>query len=175
MRNNKWSGTALLIDRRKAIRGGLSSSQRDTANRWYNTLSDGCEPKKPHAKQHVLSLEQPTTPATRSGTLASRAGVPTTATGSYAGLKEYPPSQHYLMPLEHRIALYKRVIGFLRYCELRQESFSVRMKEELKTNIHLASLITGSMIFEAREQLHLMRVLLADVLMKSNIRGRDDD
>lgn len=74
------------------------------------------------------------------------------------------------MTLPHRIALYRRVIGFLRYCDYQPSSLSARMRDELQVNLHLATLITGDLKLDVNWQLHLLRVLLADALLKHQLR-----
>jgi hypothetical protein len=79
--------------------------------------------------------------------------------------KRFPgPSRHREMALLDRIALYRRVIGYLRFCEYRKGTLSKRMRFELASATAEASLMTGVPTQEPSEQLHLVRVLLAECL-----------
>lgn len=63
-----------------------------------------------------------------------------------------------------RVALYRRVIGFLRLSELPLATLSERLQWELRGAIFEAMLVTGVMVESPRQQLTLLIRLLNTVL-----------
>lgn len=77
----------------------------------------------------------------------------------------YPgPSQHFLMSGPDRIALYRRVIGFLAFYEYKSHTLTARMRWEYQSALAEAQSINHDEDRDPHRQLHLLRVLLAEQL-----------
>jgi hypothetical protein len=98
----------------------------------------------------------------------------TTATQFLQTAPALGPSRHKEMPLPVRIALYRRVLGYMRFSDKDQSTLSYRAQVELKSSVFESMLITGVMVERAPEQMRLLSIILEDALAERAVSEQVD-